>query len=102
MSGEVPEFDVSRILFSVSLRQSGNNGSFLKAKKKIQFLKKATKQSNGMVTVSVCTAESTLWQRQSPESAREEPAGIGFMLPPMDVSLDMPSTHAGGRRKVGE
>lgn len=24
------------------------------------------------------------------------------MLPPMDVSLDMPSTHAGGRRKVGE
>lgn len=35
-------------------------------------------------------------------SAQEQPAGIGFVLPHRTVSLDMPSKHACGRRKVGE
>lgn len=56
-----------------------------------------------MVKILVCTAESALWTMAEPwVYAQEEPAGMGFMLPPMDVSLDMPSTHAGGRREVGE
>lgn len=41
MSGEVPEFDVARILFLVSLRQAGNKGYF-----KIKKKKKPAKQSN--------------------------------------------------------
>ena len=40
VSGEVPEFDVSRILFLVSLRQSENNECFLNGKKWNFFLKK--------------------------------------------------------------
>lgn len=40
MSGEVPEFDVARILFLVSLRQAGNKGYFK------FFLKKPAKQPN--------------------------------------------------------
>lgn len=67
------------------------------------FFLKATKQSNGLMKLLLCTAESTLWTMAEPwVCAQEEPAGIGFMLPPMDVSLDMPSKHACGRRKIGE
>lgn len=41
MSGEVPEFDVSRILFLVSLRQSENNECFLNGKKMEFFFLKS-------------------------------------------------------------
>lgn len=37
MSGEVPEFDVSRILFLVSLRQAENKGCFKKQQQKMHF-----------------------------------------------------------------
>lgn len=66
MSGEVPEFDVSRILFLVSLRQSENNECFLNGKKWNFFFKKATKQSNGLMKILLCTAESTLWTMAEP------------------------------------
>lgn len=46
---------------------------------------------------------STLWTMAEPRgSAQEQSAGIGFALSHRAVSLDVPSKHACGRRKVGE
>lgn len=66
MSGEVPEFDVSRILFLVFLRQSGNNECFFKKKKKCNLKKNLPKQFNGLMKIFLRTAEGTLWTMAEP------------------------------------
>lgn len=90
MSGEVPEFDVARILFLVSLRQAGNKGYF-----KIKKKKSLPNNPTVMAIFSVTVAEP-----RGP--AQEQPAGIDFVMPHRAVSLDVPSKHACGRREVGE